>query len=371
MRLSIWFLYLILFPIQLLPQGGLQLADYILLIGIILMIVRIVSQQNSIYLNNVFLKGAFFFAIYSLTVSFIFYIVYSDFKFLLAPFNYLYCFLCLYFVADLSRKESFFKITYLSLIITLGIQLILFLKTGLNYDSGRCMIMFQNPNQLGFWGLIVILILVSINNNIFLKRPFLLYGAIILSSFFILVSISQAAIITLLLLLILLLFLFFRKRSVVLISTFLFISFFTFNHLDLYRFDKNLYSKAVITRFETDLLNDDDSDNNLEGRNYNRISENSVYLIFGAGESGLSRFGYNTNEIHSTFGSLIFSYGLIGFLIFMIPLLRISLLPFKINSVIFLIFLLVTLTHNVFRWTLFWVLPYLMFCVKKVDHVRN
>jgi hypothetical protein len=150
--------------------------------------------------------------------------------------------------------------------------------------------MFQNPNQLGFWGLIVILILVSINNNIFLKRPFLLYGAIILSSFFILVSISQAAIITLLLLLILLLFLFFRKRSVVLISTFLFISFFTFNHLDLYRFDKNLYSKAVITRFETDLLNDDDSDNNLEGRNYNRISENSVYLIFGAGESGLSRF---------------------------------------------------------------------------------
>ena len=368
MRLAIWFFYLILFPIQLLPQGGLQLADYILLIGIASLIFRIIFQKSNIIFNNIYLKGAFFFTFYSLVVSFIFFIVYSDYKFLLAPFNYIYCFLCLYFVADLTRKELFFKITYISLIITLVIQLILFFNTGLNYDSGRCMIMFKNPNQLGFWGLIVLLILVLINNNIFLKRPFLLYGAMLLSSFFIIVSISQAAIITLILLLLLLLF---RKRPVILISSIVFISFLTFYYLNTSKFEENPYTNAIFTRFENDLFNEDDTDNNLEGRSYNRISQNSVYLIFGAGESGLNRFGYNTNEIHSTFGSLLFSYGLLGFLIFCIPLLSISLKSYSINSVIFLIFLIVTLTHNVIRWPLFWVLPYLMFCMKKADHVRN
>lgn len=368
MRLAIWFFYLILFPIQLLPQGGLQLADYILLFGIASLIFRIIFQKSNIISNNIYLNGAFFFIFYSLAVSFIFFIVYSDYKFLLAPFNYIYCFLCLYFVADLTRKELFFKITYISLIMTLVIQLILFFNTGLNYDSGRCMIMFKNPNQLGFWGLIVLIILVLINNNLFLKRSFLLYGAMLLSSFFIIVSISQAAIVTLILILI---FLLFRKRSVMLISSILFISFLTFYYLNTSRFEENPYTNAISSRFENDLLNEDDNDNNLEGRNYNRILQNSAFLIFGAGESGLNRFGNDTNEIHSTFGSLIFSYGLIGFLIFSIPLLNISLKSYSMYSVIFFIFLLVTLTHNVIRWPLFWVLPYLMFCIKKSDHVRN
>ena len=74
--------------------------------------------------------------------------------------------------------------------------------------------------------------------------------------------------------------------------------------------DDNQLTKVLISRFDSDLLNENDNDNNLEARNYNRIWENPEYLILGAGESGLGRFGNDTNEIYSTFGSILFSYGL-------------------------------------------------------------
>jgi len=368
LRLSIWALYLILFPIQLLPQGSPQIADYFLLIGMIYMFVRFILQKSDIVLNNYYLSGAFLFSIYSLGISLVFYVISLDFKFLIASFNYIYCFLCLYYVAELAQKKLFFQITFLSIIITLGLQLFLFFKTGLNYDSGRYMIMFQNPNQLGFWGLIIFLILLVIKDKIILKRYFFFYGCLILSSFFILVSISQAAILSLILIL---LFLLFRKSSKIFVLAFLTFIISIIVFLDFSKLNENLVTKAIVTRFESDLLNKNDNDNNLEARNYSRIWENPEYLIFGAGESGLSRFGNDSNEIHSTFGSLLFSFGLIGFLLFFIPLLKVSLFPIRLNSYIFMFFLLFTLAHNVLRWPLFWIIPYLMFCIKKNSYVRN
>ncbi len=370
MRLFIWFLYLILFPIQILPQGNLQIADYVLLCGILSLIFKLVTCEVKLSLNN-YLKGAFYFTIYSFLVSIFYYGISSDYKYLLPSFNYIYCFLCLFFVTDLVKKELFFKVTFWALIITLGIQLTLFLKLGLNYDSGRYMIMFQNPNQLGFWGLIVILLFISINNNIILKSRFLLYLGILIASFFVISSISQAAIIVLVLFLLIYLFLCFRKSPINSFLIYLFITFFTYTYLKQTILDDNQLTRVLISRFDSDLLNENDNDNNLEARNYDRIWKNPEYLILGAGESGLGRFGNDTNEIHSTFGSLFFSYGLIGLLLFVLSLLKVTLYPFSINSIIFLVFLIFTLTHNVLRWPLFWVLPYLMFCIKKADYVRD
>jgi len=371
LRLFIWFLYLILFPIQILPQGNLQIADFFLLFGAVIMFVTFFTNKGKLSLNNIYLKGAFYFSIYSLLITLIFYIISSDYKYLLPSFNYIYCFICLIFVVDLTKKELFFKVTFWALIITLVVQLILFIKLGLNYNSGRYMIMFQNPNQLGFWGLIVILILISINHNIILKRPFGIFLGILVASFFVIASISQAAIIVLFLLFLIYIFLSFRKSPIIFVLIFLGISFCTYFYLKQSIFDDNQLTKVLISRFDSDLLNENDDDNNLEARNYNRIWENPEYLIFGAGESGLNRFGNDTNEIHSTFGSLLFSYGLLGFLLFSIPLFKVMIFPFKLNSYIFVFFLLFTLTHNVLRWPLFWIIPYLMFCVKKNSCVRN
>lgn len=335
------------------------------------MVVTFFTNKGKLSINNIYLKGAFYFSIYSLLISLIYYAISSDYKYLLPPLNYIYCFICLIFVVDLTKKELFFNVTFWALIITLGVQLILFIKLGLNYDSGRYMIMFQNPNQLGFWGLIVILIFITINHNIILKRPFLLYLGILIASFFVIASISQAAIIVLVLLLLIYLFLSFRKNPIIYILFFLVSSFFTYLYFKQSILDDNQILNVLISRFESDLLNENDNDNNLEARNYNRIWEYPEYLILGAGESGLDRFGSDRNEIHSTFGNILFSYGFVGIFLFAIPLFKVILYPFRIFSIIFLFFLIFTFTHNVFRWPLFWIIPYLMFCMKKSDHVRN
>ncbi len=371
MRLFIWFSYLILFPIQILPQGNLQIADYILLFGVAIMVVRFFTNKGKLSFSNIYLKGAFYFTIYSLIVSLFYFAISLDYNYILPSFNYLYCFIFLVFIADLTKKILFFKITFWALIITVGVQLILFMKLGLNYDSGRYMIMFQNPNQLGFWGLIVILMFTSINQHIILNRPFLLYFGILTASFFVMASISQAAIIVLVLLLLVFLFLVFRKSPFIFILFFFGISFTTYSFLEQKALDDIELTRVLITRIDSDLLNENDNDNNLEGRNYNRIWENPEYLIFGAGESGYGRFGNDTNEIHSTFGHILFSYGFVGLILFVSSLLKVTLDSFRIISIIFLIFLMYTLTHNVLRWPLFWVLPYFMFCIKKTDHVRN
>lgn len=58
------------------------------------------------------------------------------------------------------------------------------------------------------------------------------------------------------------------------------------------------------------------SDDNIEDRGYYRILENPEYLFFGAAEGGLERFSTDI-EIHSTFGTVLFSYGIVGLILFL------------------------------------------------------
>lgn len=64
------------------------------------------------------------------------------------------------------------------------------------------------------------------------------------------------------------------------------------------------------------------SENVAESRGYDRIGEFPQYIPFGAGEGGLWRFGHQYQlELHSTWGTLLFSYGVIGFSLFVLILL--------------------------------------------------
>ena len=58
-------------------------------------------------------------------------------------------------------------------------------------------------------------------------------------------------------------------------------------------------------------------------RGYHRIRAHPDYLVFGAGEGSVKRFpGYGKSEIHSSFGNLVFSYGLAGLALFLLLLWR-------------------------------------------------
>jgi hypothetical protein len=59
------------------------------------------------------------------------------------------------------------------------------------------------------------------------------------------------------------------------------------------------------------------SDDGLSGRGYDRIWLYPQYLLFGAGEMGLARFPETgMMEQHSTLGTVLFSYGVIGMFLF-------------------------------------------------------
>ncbi|MEN1944767.1 hypothetical protein WCE55_13065 [Luteimonas sp. MJ293] len=99
------------------------------------------------------------------------------------------------------------------------------------------------------------------------------------------------------------------------------------------------------------------SDNVVESRGYDRILDNPEYVVFGAGEGGLWRFGFEHQlEIHSSWGTMLFSYGVLGFVLFialLIVLLRGR--PLWVWLVV-LAPSLYGLTHQGLRTTALWVL---------------
>ncbi len=98
-----------------------------------------------------------------------------------------------------------------------------------------------------------------------------------------------------------------------------------------------------------------------ENRNYSRLSNNPQYIPFGAGEGAFERFEgerykdghYVGIEIHSTYATLLFSYGVLGLVLFIAMLLR-----FARVSIVDTIYLVGTLSyglsHNGLRFALFW-----------------
>ena len=99
----------------------------------------------------------------------------------------------------------------------------------------------------------------------------------------------------------------------------------------------------------------------LEVRNYNRIFEYYEYTVFGAGEGELKRFRQQAGvdidlEIHSSIGTVYFSYGVIGFALF-ISFLGSLAYRLGIRRAVYLVPVFVYgMTHQGLRFSFFWLL---------------
>ena len=91
-------------------------------------------------------------------------------------------------------------------------------------------------------------------------------------------------------------------------------------------------------------------------RGYLRVLNYPQYLIAGAGELGLDRFHDEDQEFHSTLGTILFSYGIIGFGIFSFMIYRILNFSGFGQIIYFVPPFLFGLTHQGFRPTFLWVL---------------
>jgi len=234
---------------------------------------------------------------------------------------------------------------------------------GLSVDveGGRAVGTFNNPNQLGYFAVCLYSCAVLLfYGDVLSLRAFL--ALLLVSAFLVMVSLSKAATVGLGASLVCVCFGFGRPTQRFLYGVFggtLLLS------LAVYLYAAGYLDGLAVTKRILDIGSD--SDDSLAGRGYHVLYQaRSWEIFFGLGESGVKEFV--GHELHSTVGSILANYGLIGAGLFVVFLV---LWAKRLLNVIGLAGLFVVgappmlygLTHNGIRFTMFWVFLGLSFAV--------
>ncbi|MDB0579482.1 hypothetical protein [Salinicoccus roseus] len=240
------------------------------------------------------------------------------------------------------------KKVYNAAIISLVIQFALLVT--LESSSMRAVIFFNNPNQLAYFSLsmITLVVLLSFSLRLSIFQHFFPYIIVFPLIF---MSGSRGAFFAIVFLLIshYLLVKFSWKKVIILLFTSGFIyTLITFrNYIFMISPELfNIYNRLFMKYDRDDIL--------LSDRGYSRIIENSEFWIFGAGEGYSNRLNYSL-ELHSLFGTIFFSYGIIGAVVFLLSFVRIS---FMMKSHLILLggIAIYNISHNGIRSTLVWII---------------
>ncbi|OPL10020.1 MAG: hypothetical protein AVO34_12615 [Firmicutes bacterium ML8_F2] len=252
------------------------------------------------------------------------------------------------------------RVFYLSVVTTL----ILFLLT---FDFGvRPTGTFNNPNQVGYYGLLIfcnIVIASWATNHVSLTCKIIL----VLAALICIMSFSLTA--TGALAVAIAGFFFLSKRPKLRVRTvfnlILFLLVFSGSAI---LFFTSAIGEKVSGNWEARIGRiEQKTEDVLTSRGYDRIVEYPQHVLFGAAERETWRFAERatTHELHSTLGTLVFSYGIIGILLFLV-MIGIVLwgAPFGIWLVIAAP-LAYGFTHQGMRQPMFWMLLFItMYAIK-------
>ena len=336
----IWFLYILLFPFYFFPSGNLQIADFCI---IILVSTSFKSLYKKIKTNKVAFKlGLFIF--YVFIINTFWFLIYYDLSIIKNNLFYLFNFLVFLFCLTRTNDIRFWNISFIALVSSLLLQLVLFPYWKTHY---RPIIFFNNPNQLGYWALLIGSMLHLLSSKKIIRFDFFLilnFGIL----FFSLLSLSRAGMASSITLFVIAFFSKSLIKASVIGSIFL-VSFIVINPT-FYR--EMEISQKVVNRIENQGVHD-----NPEGRGYDKFVLYPHHLILGAGEGKYDRFrkAFYLGEIHSSLGTILFSYGIIGFILFINFLYSLCKGRKLRYNLILLPILIYSLTHMGLRFSLFWV----------------
>ncbi|UMZ74715.1 O-antigen ligase family protein [Natranaerofaba carboxydovora] len=368
--------YFILAPFYFFDSGMPQVADFILGVLIFIILLLIYTGEVDIYPHR---KLVYIFGMlvsYIGIINLIFYFITQDIFIVQSILFYFFNFLV--FVSFLALytssvdKRKFLYIILISIIISVVIQVFLSsftieledLRAG-SWGQIRQTIFFNNPNQLGYFVLLSACFLgIGLNYyKISITKQLIFYLGLL---YLLAISLSSAVIIGFI---ILLFFELFKKPRLVfligLLSVVLFLGFFIVNFY---------YDVPVLDNIEERVTTIGESpDDNLAGRGYDRIVNHPEYLVFGSGEGAFERFEseLGNKEMHSGIGTILFSYGIIGFSLFVALFYYI----FRATGIDLILYLspvlFYGLTHQNLRWPQFWLLVVFIYALndyyKKTD----
>ncbi len=338
-----FFLYLMLKPFYLWAAGQPQVADFLV---VLLLVINIFSYQGRLSsgISPILLIGGLL-VFYIATVNLTWAALRNDLRMGMIGSFYVFNFLLFFMVINLADRfgKQFFKYLVLGLFFSVILQALLSLGFQ-NAGLQRQIMFFTNPNQLGYYALLSATLYAACTPAFPMKT---IYQIIfyLCALYLAALSLSKAALISFAFLFTLRLL---RKPLHLAAVAIVFVGFILVGS-----------EFKIVQNVENRISNigQQEDDSISEGaRGYGRIFNYSQYLIAGAAERGLDRFEDEDHEFHSTLGTILFSYGVIGFSIFSLLIYRIL----KFSGFGYIIYFvppfLFGLTHQGFRFSFLWVL---------------
>ncbi|MCK5276260.1 MAG: hypothetical protein KAR37_16515 [Alphaproteobacteria bacterium] len=333
--------YLVAKPFYLFPSGGAQVGDVII---VALFVLAFLGRQAITRVTGPFLWACVLFSTYTLIVNGIWALLQNDLSMLMTPIYYFFNTTIVYIILNGYGRigDQLLKVMLAGAIVSIGIQAAL---SFLIMDSGtqRQALFFNNVNQLGYWSLLSATIFCVLARHLNL-RLLIQLPVLVVAIYLIGLSLSKGAIIAALMLLAI----HFSRN----IGQFLLVA--VIGVIAAFFVSETSLVEQVIDR----LMNiGEQSDDDLSGRGYNRIWLYPQYLLFGAGELGLERFPETgMMEQHSTLGTVLFSYGVIGSFLFCLIFWQLVMLAGWRELLYLAPAFAYGLAHQGLRFSVFWVL---------------
>lgn len=351
MNSVIWLVLLLasaLSPMYIYPSGSAQPTDYVFLILVFLVYFHALATSREFPLADIpiyWLLLAFWVFVHCLASSLL--LQSSDFYRTMAFWIYnTVVASCFIYLLGMTPRSKLYVEWSICLGLTLsGVGVIISLGM-----EGRAIGFFNNPNQLAFFSLLGVSSLLVLSRMTLRVKPHVIL-ALLSGVLGIFAAASLAAIVGFCLVLIGYLVANLQPKKLFrfsIILSLLFIVSLLADDKTMTGIANNVYNRSLVAEGKFDSIG--------EERNYDRISAFPEYTLLGAGEGHLERFyPYDKNEIHSSFGNLLFAYGIPGLVLFLALLFSIvknSPLPiwFVVAGPI-----VYSLTHMGLRTTLFWI----------------
>lgn len=351
-------LYFVMKPFYLWRSGLPQISDFLIFFSFLLFsLKRGFVLQYPRYSRTLF-KVSMFFLFYVVLVNVVWFVILDfDTDFLqVALFFAFNISVLLYFNILYNRYgEILMRVVYRGALASALIQGSMFLAMG-GFQGGRNIGTFNNPNQLGYYGLLTFGLLIFTSQRIKVSS-FTFLAGVAASIVLTLTSLSKAAMIAYAILIMGYLFTPGENRKLKRKVNFMvFLVCATVLMAASYRpelFGDNLLFTEVQGRV-TNIGKD--TDDSLSMRGYDRISDYPQYWVFGAGEGAYGRFNNATYEFHSTLGTVQVSYGIVGLLQFLFILFYVLKKNGFKGWYILACLLIYGLAHNGLRNSMFWML---------------
>jgi hypothetical protein len=339
-----WALVILCLPFNVFGAGNPQPADF-LMVGVLCLPVVLTRYSMPPAIAGPVLSLAAFVG-YVITCNFVWIALTSEFDFFRATSFYTFNFFIFlgYLVMLGHRGDDWLRWTFIGFSASLVMLAALSIPFSHRAESGRLELFFGNPNQLAYHVLLCATVMVALAPRY--RMPKIGVYALLLCAFYLeLRTYSRAGSLGIALLGLLQ----FAQRPT-LVTILLVPAFVGALYLDLQNLDADLWRNRL------DLVEQSTTEDYLTDRGLDRIVDNPQYLILGAGEGHLIRFHHLKHEIHSSSANLLFSYGIVGTLLFLVFLRWLLLSGGLRISLLLIPALMYSLFHHGMRARPFWLL---------------